>query len=61
MVGMGKGISNGQDQLPFHVKDKAEVSKAAACGGGWGGSSGVKSPALQQICWRALWMDCCCS
>lgn len=54
MVGMGKGISN--DQLPFCVKDKAEVSKAAACGGGWDGSSGGKSPALQKICWRAFWM-----
>lgn len=42
MVGMGKGISNDQDQLPFLVKDKAEVSKAAACGGGWDGSSGGK-------------------
>lgn len=61
MVGMGRGISNDQDQLPFHVKDKAEVSEAAACAGEWDGSSKIKSTALQKICWRAFWMDCCCS
>lgn len=54
MVGMGTGISNDQDQFPFHGKDKAVVSKAAACAGGWDGSSEIKSPALQKICWRAF-------
>lgn len=54
MTGMGKGLSGDHDWFPFHEKDKAEVSKAAACTGGWDGSSGVKSPRLQQRCWRAF-------
>lgn len=53
-MGMGKGLSGDHDWFPFHEKDKAEVSKAAACTGGWDGSSGVKSPRLQQRCWRAF-------
>lgn len=62
MVGVGKGISNDQDQLLFHVKGKAEVSKAQQHVV-VGGMAALESnhQHSRRYTGELFWMDCCCS